>query len=121
MNDKLSEHFSRHEFACSDGCGFDTADVELIKVLEDVRSFFGEKVKINSGARCEKHNAKEGGSPKSRHLYGQAADIVVENVMAIKVYTYLDSKYPDRYGIGLYPNRVHIDVRPARARWSLDK
>lgn len=117
---KISNNFKRSEFACKCGCGFDTVDVELVTVLEAVRSFFGEPVKINSGCRCVEHNKKEGGSPKSQHLYGKAADIVVENVMPIKVYTYLVHKYANTYGIGLYPNRVHVDVREQKARWSTE-
>ena len=113
-----SDNFKRSEFACKDGCGFDTVDAELLKVLEEVRAFFGVPILINSGCRCAKHNEKEGGSPKSQHLFGKAADIVVKDVMPVKVYTYLDNKYPNTYGIGLYVNRVHIDVREAKARWS---
>lgn len=117
MRIKLSENFHRDEFQCSCGCGFDTVDAELITVLEAVRNFWGVKVKINSGARCAKHNANEGGSPTSKHLIGQAADIVVEGILPQKVYTYLDNKYPDRYGIGLYSGWVHIDVRKKKTRW----
>jgi len=114
---KISEHFSRHEFACHCGCGFDVADVELVTVLEDVRTRFGAKVRINSGARCPKHNMDVGGSPKSQHKLGKAGDIEVEGVPARSVADYLEHKYPNTYGIGRYNGRTHLDVRLHRARW----
>ena len=113
----LSEHFSRSEFACRCGCGFDSISPELITVLEDVRMHFGAPVKINSGCRCEKHNAKVGGVPNSQHVQGIAADIVVIGINTNRVADYLERKYPDRYGVGRYSSFTHIDVRQAKARW----
>lgn len=115
----LSFHFSRSEFACRCGCGFDTVDHELIGVLEALRDRFGATVSINSGCRCATHNQAEGGSPKSQHLLGKAADVVVTGVLADKVADYLESAYPDKYGIGRYKGRTHIDVRAAKSRWDL--
>ena len=112
----ISEHFSRWEFKCPD-CDFDVVDKELLQVLEWVRIRFGKRVTINSACRCEKHNKKVGGSPKSQHLFGKAADIVVEDVIPLEVYDFLATAYFDCYGIGNYPDFTHIDVRRARARW----
>ena len=113
----LSRNFSRREFACKCGCGFDTVDVELLAVLEDLHDTFDGPVKINSGCRCREHNKREGGSPDSEHLTGKAADVVVDGVPAHVVHAYLISSYPGRYGIGKYHNRTHIDVRLRTARW----
>ncbi|MHA1067019.1 D-Ala-D-Ala carboxypeptidase family metallohydrolase [Enterobacter ludwigii] len=113
----LSEHFSRSEFACRCGCGFDSISSELINVLEELRNHFGVTVKINSGCRCEKHNKKVGGTPDSRHVQGTAADIVVSGRTPALVADYLEHKYPVCYGIGRYSSFTHIDVRPAKARW----
>jgi len=63
---KLSKHFYRDEFACQCGCGFDTVDHELVKILEDVRKTFNAPVHISSGCRCEKHNADA--RSRSRYL-----------------------------------------------------
>lgn len=111
-------YFSRKEFACSCGCGFAACDAELLDVLSDARNYFLSKpVTINSGCRCEAHNKKEGGAPGSKHVKGIAADFVIAGVHADIVYNYLDEKYPDKYGIGRYDGRTHIDVRPEKARW----
>jgi len=115
----LSEHFNRKEFACPCGCGYDTVDAELVRVLENMRDMLrGKPVKINSGCRCIRHNAKVGGVESSLHRHGKAADIVVKGLDADIVADCLDELYPDKYGIGRYPSWVHIDVRPEKARWS---
>ena len=115
---KLSEHFHRVEFACKCGCNFDTVDIELIKVLEKIRQHFNKPVHINSGCRCPSHNAKEGGSKNSQHLYGRAADFFIPGVEPIEIAKYVDSKWPNRFGLGIYISWVHIDSRTnGPARW----
>lgn len=91
---------------------------ELLEVLEDVRSHFGDlPVVVNSGYRCPTHNKNVGGAKKSQHLLGTAADIVVKGVRPSDVYRYLDP-YHDG-GLGRYGTFTHIDVRGSgRARWS---
>lgn len=114
---KLSRYFSRAEFACKCGCGFNTVDVELLAVLEDVREHFNTPVIITSGCRCWYNNQKAGGATNSKHLKGNAADFVVKDVHEDRVATYLEEKYPDKYGIGRYEGRTHIDVRDKKGRW----
>lgn len=115
----ISLHFDRSEFACPCGCGFDTVDAELVEVLEDLRGRLrGKPIKINSGCRCVRHNAKVGGVENSIHRTGKAADIVVKGIDADTVADCLEELYPGKYGIGRYPSFVHIDVRPVVARWN---
>jgi uncharacterized protein YcbK (DUF882 family) len=118
---KLSAHFNRSEFECSCGCGFATVDVELIKVLEEVRVHFGKSTIINSSARCAKHNKAVGGATGSKHKLGIAADIVVIGASTGEVYDYIDSTYPDKYGLGMYNTFTHVDVRKDKARWGIHK
>jgi len=127
----ISTNFSRHEFACQCGCGFDTVDAELVnKVLEPTRAHFSNlyfhmqiRMKITSGCRCYKHNLAEGGSDGSYHKKGQAADwYLYDDLTGWKVpeedvYAYLEETYPMAYGIGRYKNRNHTDIRPYKVRW----
>jgi len=108
---KWNKGFRRSEFACRCRCGFDTVDVETYDVLVDVRAWAGASVHICSGCRCLKRNAQIGGSAKSKHMEGRAADIKVEGKTPQQVYEYLTNKYPDKYGIGQYKTFVHIDTR----------
>jgi len=117
MRNRVSKHFFRDEFKCF-CCNFATVDVELIEVLEDVRERFRNPVIINSGSRCESHNKSVGGSSNSKHTQGIAADIVVKDVEADMVQRYLINKYPDKYGIGVYLEFTHIDIRSDKARWA---
>lgn len=113
-----SKWFKREEFACKCGCGFSAVDAELLTVLEDVREHFKRPITISSGCRCPEHNKKVGGVESSEHTKAIAADIKILDIPPIMVYTYLNNKYFNTYGIGLYPSWVHIDVRPNKSRWS---
>lgn len=115
--DKLSENFRRSEFACKCGCGFSTADKELVEVLEVVRKRFNNPIKINSACRCSAYNELIGGSYGSKHKQGIAADIVVKGVKPEEVYSFLDLYQPNKYGVGKYLTFTHIDVRQKKARW----
>lgn len=112
----VSENFDREELACNCGCGFAAADVELLEVLEVVRSYFDAPVIVTSGCRCENYNAEVGGAVNSMHVKGMAADFQVKGFHAHAVAEWLRTIYPDKYGIGEYPTWVHLDVRPGPAR-----
>ena len=115
----LSKNLSRKEFKCPCGCGKDTVDAELVVVIQDVRDEFLRPVHINSGHRCIAHNQSVGGSKNSMHLEGRAGDIKLDYIDVNVVYEYLDKKYPDKYGIGLYKTFVHIDTKSGDPRrWS---
>lgn len=113
----LSPHFSRSEFACKCGCGFDTVDAELLVMCETIRQHYDAAVIITSGCRCEAHNVAVGGAVDSTHLVGRAADIVAEGVQPERVQEYCTRIWPDKYGIGSYGWGTHIDSRTAPARW----
>ena len=110
-------HFDVKEFACK-GCGEVKTSQHLMAVLELVRIHFNSPVTITSGYRSPEHNAKVGGAPKSKHVEGIAADFKVKGFEPDEVYHFLESIFPNSYGLGLYKSWVHIDVRPEKARWS---
>jgi len=129
---KVSQHFRRGEFACKCGCEQVAVDVELICCLEIIRNelnkLFQELVviEITSGNRCKKHNRTVGGATGSKHLYSIACDFKAwrkmdngqtDLVESQVLYDMIDNIWPDRYGLGLYSNRVHFDVRKQKARW----
>lgn len=119
----LSNNFSRWEFACFDGCGFDTADIETVDRLEILRDHFGGARVIitpKGGCRCVTVNAAAGGANDSKHLEGRAADIVVVGFHPKIVHRYLVMAYPKRYGIGLYEWGVHFDTASGGPRrWGI--
>jgi uncharacterized protein YcbK (DUF882 family) len=112
----MSKNFSYKEFTCK-CCGTGYVSSQLITVLELVREHFNAPVIINSGFRCEKHNAEINGKSRSQHLKGTAADIVVKGIDPHDVYAYIDSIFPKSFGLGSYTSFTHIDVRVTKARW----
>ena len=114
----LTKNFSRSEFVCQCGCGFDTVDYMLVVVLQDIADYFKSSVYISGGNRCFQRNLNtQGAANNSEHIKAKASDIKVSGIEPIEVYNYLNKKYPNCFGVGLYSNRVHIDVRGTRARW----
>lgn len=123
----VSQNFSRYEFACQCGCGFDTVDAELVNfILEPTREHLVKKypernikIKVTSGCRCEERNKKEGGSDTSQHKEGKAADFYVydantgERIPEEEVFQFLLTlaKAKNKYGIGRYKGRNHADAR----------
>lgn len=113
---RLSANFVRSEFACKCGCGFDTVDCELIKVVQAVREKFGA-IAINSGCRCSAHNNAVGGSVKSQHKLGRAADLkILGGTKTSIVAGWIKERYPS-VSVGLYPTFVHVDTRSGGAKY----
>lgn len=109
-------HFRESEFKCS-CCGGGKPSQHLLAVLELIRNHFNKRIFISSGFRCISHNSAVGGATNSQHLYGMAADIEVEDTNPKLVYEYINSVFPNTYGLGSYETFTHIDVRKVRARW----
>ena len=74
----LTKDFSRHEFACKCGCGFDQIDPRVVDMCQVIRDKLGAPVRINSACRCQKRNAQVGGVKDSYHTKGLAADLSCE-------------------------------------------
>lgn len=114
------QHFKKSEFACKDGCGFDSIDLRVVKVLEDIRNHFRDKpVIVTSGCRCAKHNKEVGGVQGSRHVAGKAVDFYIPGVSINDIMNYTNSlvrngtlryTYTGKYSNGNMQGAVHIDV-----------
>lgn len=112
--------FQHWEFDChcNQGADCDAApmDERFLDALERLRAEWGKPLSPTSARRCERHNTKVGGAPVSQHLYGRAVDFVFPNSIQARNFAYLAEKHGFT-GIGLGEYLVHIDTRPARARW----
>lgn len=91
-------------------------DEMLITKLEQLRDWIGQPLKINSGYRTNEHNRKVGGSPKSQHLEGKAADIQKVDGLTVDEMAVLAERVGFD-GIGKYYWGIHVDVRGYKARW----
>lgn len=88
---KLSENFTLNEFVRSQTAsrrGIDNNPSKKVienleygckNILEVVRKFAkGKLIIVSSGYRCRKLNRAIGGSPRSQHMVGAAADITMQ-------------------------------------------
>ena len=91
----------------------------LLDALNQLQNTLGQPLSIHSGYRCPTHNAKVGGTPRSEHLTGRAADISSPAHRPLDLYLAADEIWVFRNGgIGLYnADYIHLDVRVSRARW----
>lgn len=108
----LSEHFHISEFACRDpeDCpGKVFVEMELIEKLEKFRLLLGKPLFVSSGYRTHKWNSLVNGSPKSRHLLGQAADIRMDMYDKDRIMVF--AVHAGFKGIGLYDGFIHLDIR----------
>ncbi len=117
-NDKVSPNFRIREFACHCGCSTFRLDLRLVVKLEKLRTNASDRgIMINSGYRCPTHNRRVGGSKKSQHMYGTAADINIEGLSPKQMKDLAEGV--GFGGIGTYngKNMIHVDVRENRTRW----
>lgn len=120
----LTANISRHELACSCGCGGDTVDFQTIEMVQGACDHFAGKLgldkvvlRITSAFRCLEWNRTPlanwgpGSTDGSQHPKGRAIDHSIDGVMPLDLYSYYVSRYPDRFGFGCYTSFVHADSR----------
>jgi uncharacterized protein YcbK (DUF882 family) len=118
---KLSANFNSTEFDCScNKCSETIIDLDHVANLQKLREKVGKSISINSAYRCASHNKAVGGSTNSRHVVGDATDIVIAGLSPAQV---ADICEPLFNGLGRYDTFTHIDSRALgakpKARWDL--
>ena len=109
------KYFDRSEFKCK--CGGKYCDgypaepnKKLVQTADRVREHFGVSIRVSSGVRCDKHNAKVGGVPHSRHRLGRAMDFYVYGKSAAEVLAYVKKQPEIRYAYAIDKDYVHMDI-----------
>lgn len=122
MSKQLSQHFHEDEFRCRCGCGMAIVSLRLIRSLEELRAACGgNPIRINSGYRCPRHNRAIRGAKRSKHLFGEAADIVVAGMEPGDVAKMAEQVEGFQMGgIGIYRGFVHVDVGTTHRPWRGD-
>lgn len=128
----ISPHFSRKDFACACGCGFNEPHPALVAGLEALRSLAQSPITITGPLRCRKRNATTPGAAKTGSYHqpqfdgsGWAADIRIAGLDTATAMYRLAEQIDVFHGggIGLYHEdghrpRIHVDVRGRMARWA---
>ena len=122
---QITKNFNKREFNSKDGKRM-PKDVlknviELAKNLQVIRDHIGEPIHINSAYRSPKHNKRVGGSPRSQHLKGKAADLTSKDFTPLQLHSIIEKLILEgkisQGGLGLYNGFVHYDIRGHKARW----
>lgn len=90
----------------------------LAKRLEFIKHEYlgGAAINITSGWRSARVNKLAGGKPKSYHLVGMAADIIVGGKSPKQVQSTLDPLWQG--GLGYGKTFTHLDIRPVKSRFN---
>ena len=108
-----TKNFKVSEFTCHCGCKFNVIDQRVINMCQTIRDALGVPVKVNSGCRCETHNANSKGVKNSKHITGLAADLSC-SLGAVKMFEtvkklHAEGKLPDLDYCKRYKSWIHID------------
>ena len=121
-----TQNFKVSEFACK-CCRQNKINQKVINMAQTIREALGLPVHVNSGYRCEKHNAEVGGVQKkidtktgkkiegsgSFHMYGLAADLSSSAGAKVMFDTvkklHAEGKLPDLDYCIRYKTFIHID------------
>lgn len=110
----LTKNIKTYELECNCGCSTTFEEVAPLAVmLQGFRDLVGKPMIITSGCRCEAHNARVGGVLDSMHLpNGGAADFYFKGFDLRDAYLMiLGSVGHDRFGLRLYDDFIHFDMR----------
>jgi zinc D-Ala-D-Ala carboxypeptidase len=116
----LSTYFSTSEFSCKCSypeCVRQKIAIELVDKLTRVRAAVGKPIQINSGYRCNRHQADlvAGGQVEtvqhSTHELGRAADITCRLMTPL-----LEECEKEFKAIGVARNWLHVDLRDDKTR-----
>lgn len=111
---KIDPNFYLSEFQCP-CCNCVILHSDLLKYLVKLRRLIREPIYINSGYRCKAENIRVGGTDKSYHMFGMAADITTK-LMSMSDLAEMAESVGFK-GIGLYGNFLHLDVREYQEHW----
>jgi hypothetical protein len=93
--------------------------VKLAHHLDGVRAFLGNRpITLTSVYRPPAINKACGGVVNSRHLFGDAADIIVQGIPPHDVFRKLNDWHSHRGGLGDGKGFTHIDLRGYKARFT---
>ena len=129
---QLTKNFSKSEFECKSGAAMPADVLENIKLLaiqlQAIRDYVGKAITINSAYRCKEHNKNVGGSKRSQHLLGKAADIKIKDFTPNEVWDIVENMLTNEMlcsfyigGLGRYNTFTHLDIREDKARWDFRK
>lgn len=134
----MTKNFTKDEFDSNCGCEMPiNVYHNIVKVanqLQVLRNVIQKPIHINSAYRSECWNEKIGGAHKidkkgnrietSQHVFGRAADIVINGMRPVEVAEVIERLIQNgdmlQGGLGIYEKKgfVHYDIRGTKNRWN---
>ncbi|MBR1486634.1 MAG: hypothetical protein IJ597_05205 [Synergistaceae bacterium] len=115
-----TKNFKVSEFACKCGCQPNKVQQSIINLCQKIRDKAGIPIRVNSGYRCEKHNAKVGGVKGSQHTLGLAADLScakgAKYLLNCVMRLYDAGEIPELQFCKEYKSWIHVDCGKKRNR-----
>lgn len=126
---QLGKHFDLSEFCTSQTAarnGIDMTPPEsvvgnltalVLNVLDPLRDMLARPIVVSSGYRPSRLNTLIGGAPRSQHVAGQAADILVPGLTVAEVcHAIADSNLPFDQLIFEFGQWTHVSYSALRRR-----
>ena len=113
----LTPGFTLRDFAPRDGAAFARIDPAFVVALERLR-IEADTISIVSGYRHPQHNAAVGGTGRSFHTAGRAADVWSPRHSPIDLARLALRAMGCDIGIGLGPHTIHLDLRGDLTTWT---
>ena len=106
------KYFEADEFSSPDfPLSYNMMSRGLVFKLDLAREMSGVGFTISSGYRTKSHNTKVGGISTSRHVTGDAVDILISNSSdRFKILKALIDVGFNK--IGIYPDHLHVELHP---------
>ena len=105
-------------YLCQCGCGLDIVKPTVRHVVKSLEISLDAEVTVTSGCRCEKHHANiykklnKTVTKASKHLSGDACDIQIEGLSAVRIMKELKALFGDQLWMYTINERtVHFDIR----------
>lgn len=114
MKDWRWPSFSPREIACK-GTGELVVDDQALDKLQSLRDNLGKPLILTSAYRSAAHNRRVGGAKNSKHMYGIAFDVRMDNHDPHEFEA--AARAVGFTGFGYYPKSgfMHVDTGPARS------
>ena len=114
------QHFRREEFRCKCGgryCnGFPVEpDEGMVRLADSIREHVGKPLTVNSGIRCARWNAIQGGVANSNHTKGNAVDLSGTDPAVL--HNAASEIMGSSGGLGVYEWGIHVDTGKY-SRWN---
>ena len=119
LAERLAPNFTLGEFVgkVAEQYRYARVSVELVSVLQQMRTQAGAGITLASSYRPPAYNASVEGANRSQHLAGQAADLKISGRTPLEAAELALEVAGGDIGLGLGPTTVHLDLRGEPASW----